>query len=392
MGNFYSNEDEDEEQNEKEEKEKEQEKKENLKSNNEPLRTLSNKFPIKETKPIILADNLYYNQKRNLGKKRVRTENSDEQNKEDENKKEIKKQKIEEKQIDNLKNIDNKKNSFEIKQEQNIKLEFHEQKSFKKLKIEPSSNVKYSNISSLSSHNKFDNKMNKIDNSINFSFDKIYDNKNKSEEKNFKEKYEKNSLNSFMIPSIDKNNKKPEKINDNLDKQIIENNLNQEEETFSYDCPNKNLCVKGIKGIDQLYVDLTIRNNGKLDWPKGDIFLKNDKEKSQILADEIKIISLKTGWITEERIFFKYLNNILPGIYYSYINLNINGKNYGEPIKIKVEILENEEEQKIKNLINKMRKEYQIPENEVNDEELKKVLIKNNFDISGAFESLYGED
>ena len=125
---------------------------------------------------------------------------------------------------------------------------------------------------------------------------------------------------------------------------------------------------------------------------RGYIFKKNDKEKSLILADEIKIISLKTGWITEERIFFKYLNNILPGIYYSYINLNINGKNYGEPIKIKVEILENEEEQKIKNLINKMRKEYQLPENEVNDEELKKVLIKNNFDISGAFESLYGED
>ena len=195
-----------------------------------------------------------------------------------------------------------------------------------------------------------------------------------------------------MIPSIDKNNKKLEKINDNLDKQINDNNLNQEEDTFSYECPNKNLYIKGMKGIDQLYIDLTIRNNGKLDWPKGDIFLKNDKEKSQILADEIKIISLKTGWITEERIFFKYLNNVLPGIYYSYINLNINGKNYGEPIKIKVEILENEEEQKIKNLINKMRKEYQIPENEVNDEELKKVLIKNNFDISGAFESLYGED
>ena len=389
MGNFYSNEDED-DQNKKEEKE--QEKKENSKSHNEPLRTLSNKFPIKETKPMILADNIYYNQKSNLGKKRIRTENSDEQNKEDENKTGIKKQKIEENQINKLENIDDKKNSFEIKQEQNIKLEFHKQKSFNKLKIEPSSNVKYSNISSLSFHNKFDNKMNIIDNSINFSFDKIYDNKNMSGEKNKKEKYEKNSLNSFMIPSVDKNIKKQEKINDKLEENIEKNLLNKEEETYSFECPNKNLYVKGMKGIDQLYVDLTIRNNGKLDWPKGNIFLKNDKEKSLILADEIKIISLKTGWITEERIFFKYLKNILPGIYYSYINLNINGKNYGEPIKIKVEILENEEEKKINNLINKMRKDYQLPEKEVSDEELKKVLIKNNFDISGAFESLYGED
>ena len=186
--------------------------------------------------------------------------------------------------------------------------------------------------------------------------------------------------------------KKQEKINDKLEQNIEKNLLNKEEETYSFECPNKNLCVKGMKGIDQLYVDLTIRNNGKLDWPKGNIFLKNDKEKSLILADEIKIISLKTGWITEERIFFKYLKNILPGIYYSYINLNINGKNYGEPIKIKVEILENEEEKKMNNLINKMRKDYQLPEKEVSDEELKNVLIKNNFDISGAFESLYGED
>ena len=105
MGNFYSNEDE-EDQNKKEEKE--QEKKENSKSHNEPLRTLSNKFPIKETKPMILADNIYYNQKRNLGKKRIRTENSDDQNKEDENKTGIKKQKIEENQINKLANIDNK--------------------------------------------------------------------------------------------------------------------------------------------------------------------------------------------------------------------------------------------------------------------------------------------
>ena len=389
MGNFYSNEDK-EDQNKKEEKE--QEKKDNSKSHNEPLRTLSNKFPIKETRPMILSDNLYYNQKSNLGKKRIRTENSDEQNKEDKNKTGIKKQKIEDNQINKLENIDNKKNSFEIKQEQNIKLEFHKQKSFNKLKIEPSSNVKYSNVPSLSFHNKFDNKMNIIDNSINFSFDKIYDNKNMSEEINKRGKYEKKSLNSFMIPSVDKNIKKQEKINDKLEKNIEKNLLNQEEKNFSFECLNKNLYVKGMKGIDQLYVDLTIRNNGKLDWPKGNIFLKNDKEKSLILADEIKIISLKTGWITEERIFFKYLKNILPGIYYSYINLNINGKNYGEPIKIKVEILENEEEKKMNNLINKMRKDYQLPEKEVSDEELKKVLIKNNFDISGAFESLYGED
>ena len=391
MGNNTSNEEE--EQNEKQEKEKEKNEKENPKPINEPLRIISNKFPTKESQPIILADNIYYNKKSNLGKKRIRSEDSNIGNKEGEKETKFKKEKmenVEENHINNLKESNNKKNNLEMKQEHNIKLEFHEQKSFKKLKIEPSSNIKYSNIPSLSFHNKFDNKINKVDNSINFSINKIYDNKNENKEKNSPEKYEKNSLNSFMIPSKDENIKNQNEFKDNLNKEIIENINN--EEIYSYECDNKNLYVNGIQGIDQLYVDITIKNNGKLDWPKGDIFLKNDKVKSQIIADEIKIISLMSGWISHERIIFKYLNKVLPGVYYSYINLNINGKNYGEPIIIKVEILENVEEKKIKNAINIMRNEYQIPKNEKNDEDLKKVLIENDYNISGAFESLYGED
>ena len=390
MGNYNTNEEEEEEQKEKKEKEQEKKEKENPKPNNESLRIISNKFPIKETQPMILADNIYYNKKSNLGKKRIRPENSNIEKAKDENEIKIKKiENVEKSHINILKESesDNKKNNLELKHEQNIKLEFHEQKSFKKLKIEPSSNVKYSNISSLSFQNKFDNKKNKVDNSINFSINKIYENKKETKENNNKEIYEKNSLNFFMIVPNDKNNKNQKEINDDLNKKIINH-----EEIYTYECSDKNLYVRGMEGIDQLYVDITIRNNGKLNWPKGDIFLKNDKEKSQIIADDVKIISLMSGWITQERIVFKYLNKVLPGVYYSYINLNINGKNYGEPIKIKVEILENEEEKKIKNSINIMRKEYQIPENQKSDEDLKKVLIENNFDIPGAFESLYGED
>ena len=37
-----------------------------------------------------------------------------------------------------------------------------------------------------------------------------------------------------------------------------------------------------------------------------------------------------------------------------------------------------------------MRQEYQIPEIEINNDELKNVLIKNNYDTIKAFESLFG--
>ena len=38
-----------------------------------------------------------------------------------------------------------------------------------------------------------------------------------------------------------------------------------------------------------------------------------------------------------------------------------------------------------------MRKEYQIPPNEINDEQLKNALIYNNFDVIKAFEYLFGD-
>ena len=95
--------------------------------------------------------------------------------------------------------------------------------------------------------------------------------------------------------------------------------------------------------------------------------------------------------VSDERIIYKYLQNLEPKIYYSYIVLNINGKNYGDPIEIKVEIAENEEEKKMNKLINKMRIEYEIPEKEMNNEIIRKALIQSNFDITKAFEYLYAE-
>ena len=404
MGNNSSSEEE-EQQNIK----NDEEKNENIKPPNEPLRTLSNKYPIKENQPMILADGIYYNKESILGKKHRRQENSNILNNKDENAKKKKIEKIDseknkeelddELKVNGEKNEEEKKigekyiknflenRNLKLKREKSAELNFIDHKEFKKLKAEPSSRIKYSNVSSLSFCNKFDNKKIKADNSINFSIEKINKNKNEKEEKNIMENNSlNNSLNSFMIISNNENNKVKEKINNNL----IKEDIIQEEE-FSYECLTKELYVKGIQGVDHLSIDIKIQNNGK-DWPKDNIFLKNDIEKSQIGADEIKIISLLSGWHTTERIVFKYLNKVKPGIYYSYINLSINGKNYGKPIIIKVEILENEEDKKLNNLIKQMRNEFQLPDKDIKDEDLKNALIKNNFNITNAFLSLFVAD
>lgn len=416
MGANYSEEEDIDE--EKEDNKKEEEQKDDKKQKDESLILVSSKNPINKNKQLFLADNIYLDKKSNLGKKRHRPEDSNIQN--NQNKEEFKsgKGKIISNNINELNEKKFIKNNIYLKEEQNIKAEFIGNKKFKKLEIEPSLNVTYSN-------EKIKNNKNEIHNAINFSIDKLYDNKIEREEKSKKklmnpyncqvflrndeisekeEKEEKKNNtdekpkpmidNIFIYPSdnskiknkiikIPQQSEKENKEKENLNKFI------KEEELYSYECLTESLYVRGVKGIKELFIDIVINNNGKLDWPKDDIFLKSDDKYSQIPSKEIKIISLKTGWESEERIVFNNLENKLPGIYKSYIYLNINGRKYGKPMIIEIEILENEEEKRINNSINKMRNEYQIPPNEISDEQLKNALIKNDFDSKKAFQYLF---
>ena len=418
MGSSYSDEENDDKEEEKEVNKKQEEikEKDKKKQKDETLILVSSKNPLNNNTQ--LADNIFLNKKNNLGRKRQRTEdlnNQKNQKKEEfipENKKILKNN------LNELNGNEIKNNIIYLKEEQNRKKE--DQKKFKKLEIESSLNVIYSN-------EKIKVNKNEIDNAINFSIDKLYDNKIESKEK-LKKKII-NPCNSYMLLKDDLNNEIEEKeekknMQDDKPKQIIDNifvfpsknskvenkiikipqqsekenkekeninNSKQQEELYSYECLTENLYVRGVKGIKELFIDITISNNGKLDWPKDNIFLKSDDKYSQIPSKEIKIISLKTGWTSEERIVFNNLENILPGIYKSYIYLNINGIIYGKPMIIQIEILENEEEKRINNLINKMRSEYQIPPNEINDDQLKHALINNNYDVIKAFEYLFGD-
>lgn len=422
MGSSYSEEEDITEEKENKNDKKEEENKNNSKQKDESLILVSSKNPLSNTNnKIILADNIYLDKKSNLGKKRHRSDdvpNNQKNKKENELLSEI--EKIEKKNKNESNNNKPINKNLYLQEVQNIKEEYIGEKKFKKLAIEPNLNVTYSN-------EKIKNNKNEIDNAINFSIEKLYDNKIETNEKS--EKKKNNLFNSYMLLKENENNIKEEKKNNseeksNKPKQIIDNififpsenskienkiikipqqsknanNQNEnlfnpikQEELYSYECLNENLYVRGVKGIKELSIDVNIKNNGKLDWPKEDIFLKSDDKNSQISSKLIKIISLKTGWISEERIVFNNLDKISPGLYKSYIYLNINGKNYGNPMIIDIEILENEEEKKMNNLINKMRNEYQLPFNEISDEYLKNALIKNDLDSAKAFQYLFGE-
>ena len=400
MGTSYSEEEDIDE--EKEDNKKEEEQKDDKKQKDESLILVSSKNPINKNKQLFLADNIYLDKKSNLGKKRHRPEDSNIQN--NQNKEEFISEKG--KIINNNINVLNEnkfiKNNIYLKEEQNIKAEFIGNKKFKKLEIEPSLNVTYSNEKIKNNKIEREEKskkklMNPYNCQVFLRNDEISEKEEKEEKKNNTDEKPKPMIdNIFIYPSdnskiknkiikIPQQSQKENKERENLNKFI------KEEELYSYECLTESLYVRGVKGIKELFIDIVINNNGKLDWPKDDIFLKSDDKYSQIPSKEIKIISLKTGWESEERIVFNNLENKLPGIYKSYIYLNINGRKYGKPMIIEIEILENEEEKRINNSINKMRNEYQIPPNEISDEQLKNALIKNDFDSKKAFQYLFGD-
>ena len=177
MGANYSEEEDIDE--EKEDNKKEEEQKDDKKQKDESLTLVSSKNPINKNKQLFLADNIYLDKKSNLGKKRHRPEDSNIQN--NQNKEEFKsgKGKIINNNINELNEKKFIKNNIYLKEEQNIKAEFIGNKKFKKLEIEPSLNVTYSN-------EKIKNNKNEIHNAINFSIDKLYDNKIEREEKSKK--------------------------------------------------------------------------------------------------------------------------------------------------------------------------------------------------------------
>ena len=197
MGSSYS-EDEDDKEEEKELNKKQEEiiGKDKIKQKDETLTLVSSKNPINNNNHQILAENIYLDKKSNLGKKRQRPEDSN--NQQNINKEEIiNEDKKIKKNKDELNENKFKKNNIYLKEEQNIKAEYIGQKKFKKLEIEPSLNVNYSN-------EKIKINKNEIYNAINFSIDKLYDNKIESEEKMKKKII--NPCNSYMLLKNDDEN------------------------------------------------------------------------------------------------------------------------------------------------------------------------------------------
>ena len=81
------------------------------------------------------------------------------------------------------------------------------------------------------------------------------------------------------------------------------------------------------------------------------------------------------------------------GEYRSYLLFNVNGKNYGEVLTIKVVIKENQKQknefEEYKEKIKEFRDNFGLIENDFPDEKLFDILKSHNFDFGQTFEALF---
>ena len=193
---------------------------------------------------------------------------------------------------------------------------------------------------------------------------------------------EKNEINNnlneiFKSSSI--NSEKDEDDNNNI-------NIINDNPIYSYECFNKdNLVLNLLEGTEKAEIEIQLRNNGNIVWNE------NTKlkiiEPSDIKIDDIKLNPQEPRETRYYTIQFKNLINFKIKEYTTRLVFCSDGKNYGDIILIKINILDENEFYGKK--IDEFRKEYNLPYDPYSDEIILNHLIDNNFIFKSTYESFF---
>ena len=158
----------------------------------------------------------------------------------------------------------------------------------------------------------------------------------------------------------------------------------QIEKEYSYEIINKNELTKEVTEFVEkdIKYEIMIKNNNKLPWlENGKTKLINDKNNSDIKYDNIILNNLR------EENFQKIVVNlnikdIRAGEKKIIFNFNVDGKNYGQPLILILNVKEGP-------LVEKMRKDFNLSKNDYDSKRLFEVIKKSGNDLGKAFESLF---
>ena len=189
-----------------------------------------------------------------------------------------------------------------------------------------------------------------------------------------------------------------------------DNNMEEEDQTYSIECLSSRLNVEILQGTEKANIDLIVRNNSNLKYPK-DSFLICDNKNSLLLCEKVELNELNPKEQQKISILFKNLKLISKGKYKCFVKLMINNKKYNSTFELTVDVLENNlkndyqapsslnNNQMQNNLIdfntteemvNNFKIQFELYNNDlISDERIANLLRKNNFDFNKTFEALF---
>ena len=222
----------------------------------------------------------------------------------------------------------------------------------------------------INENNKINKGIEKSNENINIDIDskknnnEIYRN-NEGEDKN------NNNLNSFSNNFINnRNNLKFKSFNEG---KIIE---------YDYKLMNENIneLIKETSINEDVTIELFIKNNFDAIWPPDGRAKLIFDDKSDFKFTTILLKNLKK----DEFQYIKFdcpIKDANPGNKTIILHFNVDGKNYGEPIILKININEN--------IVDKFRTEYNLSKEDYSDEMILNCLKRNKNDFNSTFSSFF---
>ena len=171
--------------------------------------------------------------------------------------------------------------------------------------------------------------------------------------------------------------KDPETIEDEDDED------EDEEKMYSYELlsESKKDLEKNIVEFEEeeICFEFKIKNNGDIPWPENAKLIidnNNDQKISDIELNDLKINQVQNIKINLN------VENVEKGEKNYIFNFNVNGKNYGEPITLKLNVEENEKIQQFREMFSLAKEDY-------SDRVLYDKLKEANFNMEEAFGNIF---
>ena len=191
------------------------------------------------------------------------------------------------------------------------------------------------------------------------------------------------------------NNEKGKKLSELNDSKIglrrrLNSNSFNDTTIYTYECKNiLNLNHIIYIGTESAEIPITLKNTGLHKWPPNTLLVFDPN--SELKGKNVPLSTLNKDEEQEVIVKIENLGNLKEGIYNGIIHFNVNRKNFGNELKLRLTIKKKEVNpiEKYRDKIYEFRSLFDLREEDHDDEKLFNLLIENDFNNEKAFEQLF---